>query len=252
MGIWHDNESLFMNDAIVLSGMINRWRELGVRANNLANASTPGFQALHLQAVTATVAQPADAPAPDVAYAAMRGTWRDAGPGPIQRTGNPLDVALTGPGYFTVMTKNGPRLTRDGHFTLDANGTIVDQQGDPLLDQSGQNLQISAADGTPSIAGDGTISGRQGVIGQIGVVAPPSPQDLSDEGGTLMNATAPTTPVAVAHLLQGAVNGSTTSAVGETVGLIRDTRQFQIMASMLKEESNRRQQATQQILSQVN
>lgn len=241
-----------MNDAIVLSGMINRWRELEVRANNLANASTPGFQALHLQAVTAKVAQQADAPAPDIAYAAMRGTWRDAGPGPIERTGNPLDIALTGTGYFTVMTRNGPRLTRDGHFTLDANGTIVDQEGDPLLDSSGQNLQIATADGMPSIAGDGTISGRQGVIGRIGVVAPPSPQDFTDEGGTLLNPTRPTAPVAVPHLLQGAVDGSTTSAIGETVGMIRDTRQFQVMAAMLKGESTRRQQAIQQILSQVN
>lgn len=241
-----------MNDAIVLSGMINRWRELEVRANNLANTSTPGFQALHLQAVTAKVAQSSDAPTADVAYVAMRGTWRDVGPGPIQRTGNPLDIALTGSGYFTVMTKNGPRLTRDGHFTLDANGTIVDQDSEPLLDSTGQNLQIGAQDGTPSIAGDGTISGKQGVIGRIGVVAPPNPQDFTDEGGTLLNPTAPTAPIAVPHLLQGAVNGSTTSAIGETVGMIRDTRQFQIMASMLKAESDRRQQAIQQILSQVN
>ncbi|MDE2333427.1 MAG: flagellar hook basal-body protein [Rhodospirillales bacterium] len=241
-----------MNDAIILSGMITRWRQLEVRANNLANAETPGFQALHLQAVTSRVTQPAGAPASDIAYAATRGTWRDTEPGPIQRTGNALDLALGAAGYFTVMTPAGTRLTRDGHFTLDATGTIVDQQGDPLLDSQGQNIQLGSADGRPSIASDGTISGKQGVIGRIGVVEPTNPQALASQGGTLLAATSPTAPVAEPHLLQGAVEGSTTNAIAETVGMVDDTRQFQLIASMLKAESTRRNQAIQQILSQVN
>ncbi len=240
-----------MNDAITLSGMITRWRELQVRATNLANADTPGFQALHMQAVSSLVAQPAGTAGPNVAYAALRGTWRDTGPGPIQRTANPFDLALDGPGYFTVMTKAGPRLTRNGHFLLDSSGTIVDQQGHPLLDGNGQPIQISTADGKPRIAADGTVSGAQGVIGRIGVVEPADPQALTNLGGTLLATKAPTRPVARPRLVQGAVEGSTTNAISETVGMIDDTRQFQLMASMLKAESARRQQATQQILAGV-
>lgn len=240
-----------MNDAIILSGMIDRWRELQVRATNLANASTPGFQALHMQVVSERVAQQAGATAPDIAYAAVRGTWRDAGPGPYKRTGNPLDLALGSDGYFTVMTKAGPRLTRDGHFTLDASGTIVDQQGNPLLDSNGQPMPISTADGRPSIASDGTVSGRQGVIGRIGVVAPANVQALVNQGGTLLTTASPTTPVARPRIMQGAVEGSTTNAIAETVGMVEDTRQFQIDASMLKAESQRRQQAMKQILAGV-
>jgi flagellar basal-body rod protein FlgF len=240
-----------MNDAITLSGMLTRWRELQVRATNLANAATPGFQALHMQAVAARVAQPTGAAA-DIAYAGVRGTWRDTEPGPIQRTGNALDLALGSTGYFTVMTQAGPRLTRDGHFTLDSSGTIVDQQGDPLLDSNGQNLQLATADGRPSIAGDGTISGSQGIIGKIGVVAPADPQAIAAEGGTLLNTTSPTAPVAQPHLLQGAVEGSTTSAIAETVGMIQDTREFQLIASMLKAEGNRRSEAIQKILTPGN
>ncbi len=241
-----------MNDAIILSGMVTRWRQLEVRATNLANAETPGFQALHLQAIAARVTQPARAPAADVAYSAERGTWRDTEPGPIQRTGNALDLALGAAGYFTVMTQAGLRLTRDGHFTLDATGTIVDQQGDPLLDSNGQNIQLSSADGRPSIAADGTVSGSQGIIGRIGVVEPTNPQALTSQGGTLLGTTSPTIAVAEPHLLQGAVEGSTTNAIAETVGMVDDTRQFQLIATMLKAESSRRNQAIQQILSQVN
>ena len=241
-----------MNDAIILSGMVTRWRQLEVRATNLANAETPGFQALHLQAIAARVSQPARAPAADVAYSAERGTWRDTEPGPIQRTGNALDLALGAAGYFTVMTQAGLRLTRDGHFTLDATGTIVDQQGDPLLDSNGQNIQLSSADGRPSIAADGTVSGSQGIIGRIGVVEPTNPQALTSQGGTLLGTTSPTIAVAEPHLLQGAVEGSTTNAIAETVGMVDDTRQFQLIATMLKAESSRRNQAIQQILSQVN
>lgn len=240
-----------MNDAITLSGMITRWRELQVRATNLANADTPGFQALHMQAVSSLVAQPAGTADPNVAYAALRDTWRDTGPGPIQRTGNPFDLALDGPGYFTVLTKAGPRLTRNGHFLLDSNGIMVDQQGHPLLDGNGQPIQISTADGKPRIAADGTVSGMQGVIGRINVVEPTDPQALKNLGGTLLATKAPTRPVARARLVQGAVEGSTTNAIRETVGMIDDTRQFQLMAAMLKAESARRQQATQQILAGV-
>ncbi len=240
-----------MNDAILLSGMIDRWRQLQVRATNLANADTPGFQALHMQVVSERVDQQAHAVAPNIAYAALRGTWRDAGPGPYKRTGNPLDLALGADGYFTVMTKAGPRLTRDGHFTLDAAGTIVDQQGNPLLDSNGQRIHIATADGRPSIASDGTISGRQGVIGQIGVVAPANVQALTNQGGTLLRANGPTRPVTQPRIMQGAVEGSTTNAIAETVGMVEDTRQFQIDASMLKAESQRRQQAMQQILAGV-
>jgi flagellar basal-body rod protein FlgF len=241
-----------MNDAITLSGMQARWQELQIRATNLANAETPGFQALHMQAVAALVAQPEDATAPNIAYAGVRGTWRDTGPGPIQRTGNPLDLALGSTGYFTVMTQAGPRLTRDGHFTLDSRGTIVDQQGDPLLDRNGQNLTLTTQDGTPSIAADGTISGRQGIIGRIGVVAPANPQAVTAQGGTLLDTSSPTAPLAEPHLIQGAVQGSTTSAIAETVGMIDDTREFQLIASMLKAESDRRSQAIQKILPQGN
>lgn len=240
-----------MNDAITLSGMLTRWRELQVRATNLANAETPGFQALHMQVIASRVAQPAG-PGADIAYAGMRGTWRDTEPGPIQRTGNALDLALGSTGYFTVMTQAGPRLTRDGHFTLNSSGTIVDQQGDPLLDSSGQNLQLSAADGRPSIAGDGTLSGNQGIIGKIGVVEPANPQAVIAEGGTLLDTTSPTAPVAQPHLMQGAVEGSTTSAIAETVGMIQDTREFQLIASMLKAEANRRSEAIQKILTPGN
>ena len=240
-----------MNDAITLSGMITRWRELQVRATNLANAETPGFQALHMQAVSSLVAQPARAGAPDVAYAALRGTWRDTMPGPVQRTGNPLDLALDGPGYFTVMTKAGPFLTRNGHFLLDPTGTIVDQQGNPLLDSNGKSIQMSTVDGQPRIAADSTVSGAQGVIGRIGVVEPTNAQALTDVGGTLLAANSPTRPVARPRLVQGAVEGSTTNAISETVGMIADTRQFQLMASMLKAEATRRQQTIQQILAGV-
>jgi flagellar basal-body rod protein FlgF len=241
-----------MNDAITLSGMQARWQELQIRASNLANAETPGFQALHMQAVAALVAQPEDATAPTIAYAGVRGTWRDTEPGPIQSTGNPLDLALGSSGYFTVMTQAGPRLTRDGHFTLDASGTVVDQQRDPLLDRNGQNLTLSPQDGTPSIAADGTISGRQGIIGRIGVVAPANPQAVTAEGGTLLDTSSPTAPLIEPHLIQGAVEGSTTSAIAETVGMIDDTREFQLIASMLKAESDRRGQAIQKILPQGN
>jgi flagellar hook-basal body protein len=75
------------------------------------------------------------------AYTQDRATYRDMQAGSLDHTGNPLDLTLSGDGFFTVQTPRGPRLTRAGHFQLGTNGTIVDEQGEALLDTNGPAAQ---------------------------------------------------------------------------------------------------------------
>ena len=133
---------------VALSRLTAQQRALDVTATNIANADTPGFQAgrvlfsdwLNRQRGT-------DAPPGGrvVAYTQDRATYRDRQAGALQHTGNPLDLALSGEGYFTVETKAGTRLTRAGRFSPLADGTLADAEGNTVLGADGQRLRRSAA-----------------------------------------------------------------------------------------------------------
>ena len=130
-----------------------------------------------------------------VAFTQDRATYREQTAGTLQHTGNPLDVAISGDGYFTVDTPRGPRLTRAGRFTPQADGTIGDGDGNPVLDGAGQKLRLAPGDTQVTITADGTISSESGQIGRIGVVQPADPNRLTAEGARLLKADADTAPV---------------------------------------------------------
>ncbi len=183
---------------IALSRLAAQQRAMDVTATNIANAATQGFQAERMVFADWLVRQPAGAEpqgGQTLAYTQDRATYRDPRPGPMTRTGNPLDLAIGDPeGFLTVQTANGPRLTRAGHFELSAAGTVVDTDGNALLGAQGRPIQVSPADGQISITADGTVSGQNGPLGRIAVVRPASAQSLRPEGGRLFATDQPTTP----------------------------------------------------------
>lgn len=236
---------------IVLSRMITATRAVDVIANNIANASTPGYEATHLASATwldrmHNVTAPSGGSS--LAYAQTGGTWRDSAPGPIRQTGNPFDLALPAGGYFTVQTPNGVRLTRDGQFSLMPNGTVADMQGNPLLDTSGQPLSLPPQSGRVTIAGDGTVSTTQGIMGQIGVVTVADPQTLVAQGDTLFRPTTAPTPSTDPQIVQGALEGSNVQPIFEITHMIQASQNFQMLAQFVSSEKSRSQSAITQIL----
>ena len=157
---------------------------------------------------------------------------------------------MTGTGYFTVNTANGPRLTRDGRFGLLPSGTIADTAGNPVLDNNGQPIQLAPTDTRITIAGDGTVSSENGQIGKIGVVQPSDPVLLSAEGGTLFRSLAPTAPVTSPALEQGAIEESNVQPVLEVTRMIDGERSFEFMTQFVQAESDRQQNAIQKLLPQ--
>lgn len=238
--------------AIILSRMITASRTMDVIANNVANASTPGYKALHLKS-SAWVNQmdntQATSTGDTLTYTDAAGTWRDVEPGPIHRTGNPLDLALTGSGYFTVQTSNGPLLTRDGRFSISASGSIVDDAGDNVLDKTGNPITIPTDTGTLSVAADGTISGKNGVIAQIGVVHVADPQTLTAQGANLFSAQMPPTPALHPGIIQGALEGSNVQPITEISRMMQASQNFQMIAQFISAEQTRHQNAISQIIS---
>jgi flagellar basal-body rod protein FlgF len=226
-------------------------RALDVTANNFANANTPGYKAERVQFSDWLSPQKDTSTPPGgrvVAYAQDRATWRDLHAGNLTHTGNPLDLALTGDGYFTVNTPRGPRLTRDGRFSLLANGTVADSSGAALLDTTGKPIQLAPTDRQLVIAGDGTVSSANGALGKIGIVRPTDSMRLTGEGSTQFRADTPTVPVAAPGLVQGAVEDSNVQPVTEMTRMLDGQQQFQFLAQFVQAESDRQQQAIDKIL----
>lgn len=241
-----------ISTAVAASRLVAQQRSMDVAAGNMANANTPGYKAEHVQFSDWLSRQTNATPPPGgrtVAYTQDRATWRDFQPGTLTHTANPLDLALTGDGYFTVSTPRGPRLTRDGRFGLMPDGSLADSSGNGVLDTNGQPVRFSPTDTRISIAGDGTISTENGQLGKVGVVRVADTMRLSAEGGTQFSATATTTnPIPAPGIVQGAVEDSNVHPVVEMTRMMADMREFQFVTQYVQAEADRQQTAIDKLL----
>ena len=145
-------------------------RRQQVLANNLANASTYGFKA------ETTFARLMDN------QLAKAGAALDLSPGNLTETGNPLDLAMEGEGFFVIDTPAGERLVRSGSFRLDATRQLVDGQGNPLLSENGA-VRIPA-NGVVEIDSTGVVNVAGKPLARLRVERVANGVDLQHEGGT--------------------------------------------------------------------
>jgi flagellar basal-body rod protein FlgF len=241
---------------IALSRLAAQERALDVTATNIANAATPGFHGERMVFADWLVRQPAGAAPPGgqtISYTQDRATYRDTRQGPVSHTGSPLDLAIgDAEGFFTVQTPRGPRLTRSGHYELSQTGTVVDVEGNALLDAQGRPIQVSAADGPVSLTSDGALSGQNGQLGRIGVVRASAPQSLRPEGGRLYATAEPTALLAKPGLVQGAIETSNVQPVMELTRMMNDLRAYQFVGQFVQAESDRQQTAIDKITQKRN
>lgn len=231
---------------VALSYLTAQSRAMEVTAANLANADTAGFKAERVlfsdwlgrqSGVDGSLGRR------PVQFAQDRATWRDQADGALQHTGNALDLAIVGQGFFTVDTPRGPRLTRSGRFTAATDGTITDARGNALLDAAGQRMRLSAGDAGLEVSADGTLTGENGRIGRIGVVGPKDLARLQGEGSTEFVPGDDTAPVAQPHVVQGSVEDSNVEPVTETTRMMNAVRSFQYVSQMIDSEAQRLQSA---------
>jgi flagellar basal-body rod protein FlgF len=154
---------------VSLSHQLASYRAMDVIANNIANVSTPGFkrEAAKFEEFVAMM-RPAEGQTglQPVSFVKDAGVMRDSSQGNIQQTGATYDVAIAGPGYFQVQTATGMRYTRDGHFSLNADGNLVTSQGYQVQGDGGA-ITITPNDGEITIAPDGTISSVVRGVGNL-------------------------------------------------------------------------------------
>ena len=142
--------------ALAASGLRARMESLDLLANNVANASTGGYKA-DREFYSLYVAPEAADNDPLASMPVIERQWTDYAQGALHPTGNPLDVALEGKGFFAVDGPSGPLYTRNGSFRLAADGTLGTQDGYPVRSRQGMPLVLDGSRNI-EIAKDGTVT----------------------------------------------------------------------------------------------
>ncbi|HEY0263725.1 MAG TPA: flagellar hook basal-body protein [Granulicella sp.] len=228
------------------TGLLSRTQSLDTAANNLANAGTNGFRAerdYFRSVLTDDIAQQAPSQVGSAVngFGILGGNHLDMGQGQIAATGNPLDFALNGSGFFAVKTPQGVRYTRDGAFTRSVDGVLQTGLGEPVLDTKLQPITIPS--GAVTVSADGTVSvatpDGSNIVGQLGVFDFANSSALIAEGVNRFQAPLNTKPVtSTASVEQGALEGANNDAVHGTMQLILIQRQAEMMQKALSTFNN--------------
>jgi flagellar basal-body rod protein FlgF len=235
---------------ISLSRQMALQRQMDVVANNLANVNTTGFKAEQIlfEEYVMPVARNQDFAWIDqpLSYTQDWSTLHDLGDGAVIQTGNPLDVAIQGDGFLAVMTPAGERWTKSGALQLDANGTLVTTDGHPVLGDGGE-IRFDETEIDINIAPDGTVSSNNGDKGRLRVVEFEDPQALARMGSNLFAGGNPVDGTGTTRLLQGALEKSNVSGISEMAEMIRVSRSYQSVASMMQRQDEMRRSAVQRL-----
>jgi flagellar basal-body rod protein FlgG len=239
------------------SGMTAQQTNLDNVANNLANANTAGFRKRRVQfqdLIYQNMVTPGAAATQQTVSAGLQiglGTRAAAteilqSQGDFQQTGNPLDLAIQGLGYFQVLTPSGQiAYTRSGSFHLDSTGNVVTSDGDALqpaitIPSSATAITIGA-DGTVSVTQPNQTQSQQ--IGQIQLATFPNPGGLNSVGGNLLLPTSssgdpivgnPGGPEGIGSLIQGSLEQSNVNTVEEFIQMILAQRSYEANSQVAK------------------
>ncbi|MGE9985129.1 flagellar hook-basal body protein [Desulfovibrio sp. SGI.169] len=246
-----------MQDALFsgLFGALTTEHRMSIIANNLANVNTHGYKrdTLAFKDTMAYYAhdeireplmnlrseplfpEPKNMARPRIAVSRL-----DFSQGSMQFTGDPLDVAIAGENaFFRLNTPNGDYLTRNGHFVLSADGTVMSPQG-YAVQGTGGNIVIPPGTRQVIIGGDGQVIADGAVVNQIALISVDNPQNLEKMGHNLFR---PRENVQVAEgdaylngarLEQGFTEAANVEVVTEMVNMIEVQRQFEAYQKVMQ------------------
>jgi flagellar basal-body rod protein FlgF len=218
---------------IAASGMVAEQVRQDQLSNDLANASTPGFKPdetpQHSFGEVLMANTEGGAAVGSVNEGVALGkTYTNMTPGTMQETGEPLDFAIEGNGFFAVKTPEGIRYTRDGQFTTSSAGVLTDTSGDPVLDAKGAQIRVSA---------NGTVP-----AGTVGIFEVPG---AVKQGENLYTGTAAGKPSGTVR--QGSLEGSGVDAAKIMVEMITSLRSFQSGQQAIQSIGQTLQEAASQV-----
>lgn len=222
------------------SGMRARLESLDMLANNLANTETGGYKLdrefynLYVSPEAAGADEKTAATLPVVER-----PWTDFSQGPLQTTGNSLDLALSGQGFFAVDGPAATLYTRNGGFRVTPAGLLVTAEGYPLRTSTGGHLQVQP--GPVEVAPDGSVLQNGVALGRIDIGGFPDTDVLLKQGNSYFRSTTAPAPASGVEVHQGQLEGSNVGAAESAVRLVSVMRQFEMLqkAASLGAQMNR-------------
>jgi flagellar basal-body rod protein FlgG len=218
---------------IAASGMVAEQVRQDQLANDLANASTPGFKPDETPQHSFGEVLMANTEGGTAVGSVNEGValgkaYTNMTPGSMQETGEPLDFAIEGNGFFAVKTPQGVRYTRDGQFTVSARGVLTDASGDAVLGAKGAQIKVSATGTVPASA--------------VGIFEVPG---AVKQGENLYTGKAAGKPTGTVH--QGSLEGSGVDAARTMIEMITSMRSFQSGQQAIQAIDQTLQEAASQV-----
>lgn len=247
-----------------LFGALTNEHRMNSIANNLANVNTTGYKrdilsfrdtmALYahdqIMEPMAHLRQEKLFPEPQhLARPRITGARTDFQQASLKVTGAPLDVAISGDGFFKVETPQGEFYTRNGHFRQTAEGLLITEQGFPVMGDGGQ-IVLPGGVSNFTIAEDGRIFGDGELVGQILLVGVDNPDNLEKMGNNLFKAKNGAEVAEVdtnAFLAQGFLEAANVDAIYEMVNMIETQRQFEAYTKVMQTADTIDREATTKI-----
>ncbi len=233
-----------------LSRQIALREQMDIISNNVANMSTPGYRSQNM-VFTEFIDKPSRAPDTEtndpLSMVLDYGHYQVTAPGSIRQTGNTLDVAMEGPGYFGIQTPDGVMYTRAGNFQMNVNGELVTGTGNLVADAGGGTITIPQEATDIKITKNGSITTSEGEVAQLMVVEFENVQELEAMGNGLYKTDAAANPAEQTRVLQGMLEDSNVNSVLEMTRMIDVLRAYQTTQRMMQGEHERQRTMIQRL-----
>lgn len=221
---------------VPLAAQLATERRMATIANNIANMSTPGFRAesIKFERLLSTAGDQ------EVAFVSEGETYTSLAAGPVNYTGNPLDVAPQGDAWFAVQTPNGRAYTRDGRLHIAATGELLTVDNLPLLDAGGTAMLVDPAGGEIRIGADGAMTQGANRVGTLGLFTLPAGAKLTRQGNAVIpdRPGLPVQDFSSLGVRQGYVEGSNVDPIQEMTRLIAVQRTFEMAAQAVQQSED--------------
>ncbi|MFQ3574633.1 MAG: flagellar hook basal-body protein [Thermodesulfovibrionales bacterium] len=224
---------MFRGVYVAMTGAVLRSREMDIVTNNLANVNTTGFKRSSFSSRMYPVLEGIQEEQ-KVIYKDSRSMTTftnykiDTMQGAIKTTGNPLDLAISGEGFFTIEDNKGQRFyTRNGSFTRNKDGFLVTQSGNYVLDRGNQRINIEG--NGINISPDGNVYVGQNLVGQFKIAKVENIEHVSDSLFTGSEV-----GFAKGDIIQGALEMSNTNPIREMVGIITALKQYETAQKVIQ------------------
>jgi flagellar basal-body rod protein FlgF len=230
------------------SGLQSRMEALDIVANNLANTTTGGFK-LDREFYSLFTAADNDSDGASTKLPLIQKQWTDFSQGVLTPTGNALDLALSGKGFFAVNGPSGPLYTRNGSFQLSPSGQLTSSEGYAVRDTNGQAIQTQSQ-ARIEVGEDGSVTQSGQALGQLQIADFSDRSMLQKLGNSYFMPSDPKAvlvPATEATVQQGKTENSNVAPAESAVRLVGLMRQFEMLQKAITITTDMNKQALSEV-----